>query len=174
MEPANLEELFPIAYQELKRLAYSQLQGERPDHTLNPTGLVHEAYLNLARQAHQQFDSKGHFFSVASLAMRRVLVDYARKKISEKRGGGKINLTLTGRDIQQMTSFEDILHLNEALDQYSKLSKRGADIIQHWFFGGFKQEEIAAMMDISEATVRREWRVARAWLSQRLNESSQI
>lgn len=166
----NLENYFPEAYQELKRLAFSQLQGERSNHTLNATGLVHEVYLNLIRQNNGLFESKGHFFHVASLAMRRILVDYARKKKSEKRGGDQILLTLENQEISHMTTYEDILHLNESLSHYRELSERGAKIIEFWFFGGFKQIEIAEIMGISEATVRREWRVARAWLSARLKD----
>lgn len=166
----NLESYFPQAYQELKRLAFSQLNSERSNHTLNATGLVHEVYLNLIRQNNDLFESKGHFFHVASLAMRRILVDHARKKKSEKRGGDQIILTLENQEISQMTTYEDILHLNESLSHYKKLSERGAKIIEFWFFGGFKQIEIAEIMEISEATVRREWRVARAWLSVRLKD----
>ncbi|MEO0472256.1 MAG: ECF-type sigma factor, partial [Bacteroidota bacterium] len=141
-------------------------------HTLNATSLVHEVYLKLARQDKQGFDSKGHFFHVACLAMRRILVSYARKKQSEKRGGDKIFLTLDNQNLQHETSYENILHLHETLTQYSQLSERGAKIIEFWFFGGFKQEEIAGILDISETTVRREWRLARSWLSLHLNEQT--
>lgn len=166
----NLESYFPKAYKELKRLAFSQLKSERDNHTLNATGLVHEVYLKLAQQERQLFDSKGHFFHVACLAMRRILVSYARKKHSEKRGGDKIILTLENQEVQHQTSYEDIIHLNDTLSKYSKLSERGAKIIEFWFFGGFKQAEIAEIMNISEKTIRREWRLARTWLSIQLKE----
>lgn len=169
-EELHLENYFPQAYQELKRLAFSQLKSERSNHTLNATGLVHEVYLKLARQKKQLFESKGHFFHVASLAMRRILVSYARQKQSEKRGGDQIILTLENQEVSHMTTYEDILHLNDTLTQYKNLSERGAKIIEFWFFGGFKQEEIAKILDISETTVRREWRLARTWLSVQLKE----
>lgn len=169
-QSANLQEYFPLAYQELKRLAMAKLRAERVGHTLNPTGLVHEAYLNLIRQQNQQFESQRHFFYVASLAMRRVLVDYARKKQSEKRGGDWIRLTLENQEIGPRTSYEDLLQVHESLSTYSERSERGAKIIELWFFGGFTQEEIAAILEISESTVRREWRLARAWLSWQLSD----
>lgn len=168
----HLETYFPQAYQELKRLAFSQLQSERPNHTLNATGLVHELYLKLSRQQKQEFETKGHFFYVASLAMRRILVSYARQKRSEKRGGDQIMLTLENQEVSHLTSYEDILHLNDALDQYKTLSERGAKIIEFWFFGGFKQEEIANILEVSETTIRREWRLARSWLSIHLKEQA--
>lgn len=166
----SLETYFPQAYQELKRLAYSQLQSERDNHTLNATSLVHEVYLKLAKQDKQLFDSKGHFFHVAALSMRRILVSYARMKKSEKRGGDKVMLTLENNDLSQATTYDDILNLNEVLSKYKELSERGAKIVEFWFFGGFKQQEIAKILDISEATVRREWRLARTWLSMQLKE----
>lgn len=169
-EALYLENYFPQAYKELKRLAYTQLKSEKGNHTLNATGLVHELYLKLAKQERQMFDSKGHFFYVASLAMRRILVSYARKKQSEKRGGNQIVLTLENQEVQHTTTYEDILHLNDTLAKYKELSERGAKIIEFWFFCGFKQIEIAEIMDISEATVRREWRLARTWLSIELKE----
>lgn len=164
----DLETYFPQAYQELKRMAFAQLRSEREGHTLNATGLVHEVYLKLARQEQQQFTSKGHFFHVAALAMRRILVSHARTKRSEKRGGDRLRLTLENQEVAHLTTYEDILHLNDALTRYQDLSKRGAQIIEFWFFGGFKQVEIAQIMEISEATVRREWRLARSWLSAQL------
>ncbi|MEO0900262.1 MAG: ECF-type sigma factor [Bacteroidota bacterium] len=166
----HLETYFPKAYQELKRLAFYQLRSERSDHTLNATALVHEVFIKLAKQDQQKFQSKGHFFSIASRSMRRILVSYARQKKSEKRGGDKVVLTLENQEVSHMTTYEDILHLNETLDQYKTLSERGAKIIEFWFFGGFKQEEIAQIMDISESTVRREWRLARTWLSTQLKD----
>ena len=169
-ESLNLESWFPQAYQELKRLAFSQLKSERKNHTLNATALVHEVYLKMAKQEKKMFDSEGHFFYVASLAMRRILVSYARKKQSEKRGGDKVILTLENQEIKHMTTYEDIIHLNDTLEKYKELSERGAKIIEFWFFGGFKQLEIAQIMNISEATVKREWRLARTWLSIQLKE----
>lgn len=166
----DLETYFPQAYQELKRMAFAQLRSEREGHTLNATGLVHEVYLKLARQEQQQFESKGHFFHVAALAMRRILVSYARQKKSEKRGGDQVRLTLENQEVAHLTTYEDILHLNDALTRYHSLSERGAKIIEFWFFGGFKQAEIAQILEISEVTVRREWRLARNWLSIQLKD----
>lgn len=166
----DLEAYFPQAYQDLKRMALAQLRSERAGHTLNATGLVHEVYLKLARQAQQHFESKEHFFHVAALAMRRILVSHARGKQSEKRGGDWVRLTLENQKVLHLTTYEDILHLNDALTRYQALSERGAKIIEFWFFGGFKQVEIAQIMEISEATVRREWRLARNWLSIQLKD----
>ncbi len=169
-----LETYFPTTYQELKRLALSQLRGERENHTFCATDLVHEVYLNLASQDKQAFESKGHFFHVACLAMRRILISYARKKQSQKRGGDQILITLEADQVSHVTRFDDLLGLDEALDDFQRIQPRAASIIECWFFGGFKQEEIAEILGISEATVRREWRFARAWLSSRLNDTNSL
>ena len=169
-EALNLETYFPQAYEDLKRLAFSQLKSERKNHTLNATGLVHEVYIKLARQDQQKFESSGHFFSLASLAMRRILISYARQKKSEKRGGDQIILTLENQEVNHMTTYEDILHLNDILTKYQQFSERGAKIVEFWFFGGFKQIEIAEILGVSEVTVRREWRLARTWLSTQLKD----
>lgn len=166
----NLGKDFPLVYEELKALAHQKLRYESSDLTLNTTDLVHEAYMKMASQDKKSFENRNHFFAMASTAMRRILINYARQKKAQKRGGDLLRITMAEDQVVSKGSVDDILHLDEAMNRYQKLSERGVQIIEYWFFSGFKQDEIASMMDISLATVKREWSAARLWLSRELNQ----
>lgn len=162
--------LLRAVYDELRRLARAQRRAERPDHTLNTTGLVHEAYLKLLGPAHRTYDHRAHFFAAASRAMRQVLVDYARARRRDKRGGGQAPLALDAlpepADPDALTDARaaEILDLDAALDRLARLDPRQARVVECRYFGGLSVEETAEALGVSEPTVKREWRSARAWL----------
>jgi RNA polymerase sigma factor (TIGR02999 family) len=163
----GIDELIPLVYDELRALAAKRLARERADHTLRPTALVHEAYARLA-EGKMQFVDRAHFFALAARTMRRVLVDHARGKQREKRGGGAARVTLTeGVASSDPMSF-DVLALDEALTVLAEVDKRKADVVELHYFGGLTYTDIAASVGISEATVDRDLRLARAWLAERL------
>lgn len=161
--------LFPLLYDELHRMAQQQLRGERPDHTFSPTSLVHEAYLKLIDQTRTNWTNRAHFFGIASLAMRRILINHARKQNALKRGGGAEVITLSDGDVGREARTAELLDLDEALDRLERLSERASKVVVMRFFGGLRQEEIAAALDVSVPTVQRDWQTARAWLSRELN-----
>jgi RNA polymerase sigma factor (TIGR02999 family) len=167
-----LSELIPVVYDELHRLAAFHLQRERPEHTLQTTALVHEAYVRLVDQKEVQWKNRGHFFAVAAQAMRRVLVDYARRHQALKRGSSLPKISL---DEAIAISHEDMHHvllLDELLTRLSTIDPAESRIVELRFFGGLTVEETAEAMGISAATVKREWSVARAWLLREINERS--
>jgi RNA polymerase sigma factor (TIGR02999 family) len=168
---AALEQLLPLVYDELRRIAARQLRGERSNHTLQPTELVHEAFLRLVRQ-NVSWQNRAHFFGVASEIMRRLLVDHARKKQAEKRGAGAETIVLDervewpgGRDL-------DLVALDDCLNALGELDPQQAKVVELRFFGGLSIEEAAAVLGVSDSTVKREWRVARAWLLRELQRSA--
>lgn len=161
------ERLVPFVYAELRRLARSQLRRERDDHSLQPTALVHEAYLRLAR-ANVDWQDRTHFLRVASRAMRQVLVEHARAKRASKRGGHERFVTLTGPIAAPDEHPVDVLVLDQALDRLRALDVREADIVELCYFGGLTYPEISDALGISEATVHRALRHARAWLRSEL------
>jgi len=168
------DQLFPLVYDELRTLARSKLRRERADHTLAATALVHEAYLQLVDQDSVEWQSRAHFFAVAARAMRRILMNHARAKRATKRGGGASQVPLDeavalAPDLFTEEEEDDLLALDEALDRLSELSPEGADVLQYRFFGGLTHNEIAEVMGVSEATVRRRWRAAKTWLRQQLD-----
>jgi len=159
-------DLFPLLYAELRRLAQSYLSGENPGHTLQGTALVHEAYLRLLGQSQVDWESRGHFFAVAAKAMRRILVDHARKQQTKKRNPGiKLHLdefAVLGPDCAIYDQ------LDEALERLATLDKRRAQVVELRYFGGMSGEEIAQYLAISTATVQRDWLIARSWLYREL------
>lgn len=162
------DRLLPLVYDELRRLAMREMAQESPGHTLEPTAVVHEAYLKLVGQDRAAWTGRAHFFAVAAQAIRRILVDHARRRSSAKRGGGRIKLAL---DEQLVAAFEhsvDIVALDEALAELAHSHLRHAQIVESRFFGGLTVKEIAELLGISTATVEREWRYARAVLYRRL------
>ena len=165
-----VDQLLPHVYDELQVMARRQLRGERNDHTLNTTALVHEAYLKLADQEQATWQNRAHFFGIAALAMRRILINYAHKRRADKRGGGAVVATLVEGEVAKEARAEELIALDEALDRLAQLSERQAKIVELWFFGGLTQEEIAEVMEISVPTIRRDWRLARAWLSRELGD----
>jgi RNA polymerase sigma factor (TIGR02999 family) len=166
-----LRELVPLVYAELRRLAHYYLQGENPGHTLESTALVHEAYLRLADRMPLQVQNRAHFFAVASHLMRQILVDYARRRRRAKRGGG-CKLTLDEAAFLPGGRSVDLVALNRALDELSRLDGQQVQIVELRFFGGLSIPETARMLGISPATVKRHWTSARIWLHRELSRTS--
>lgn len=163
-----LEELTPMVYNELKRVARRQMMKERSDHTLESTALVHEAYLRLVDQKQTKWQSRAHFFAVASEMARRILVDYAKARNAKKRGGPKVSLEESPEPFINQDS--DIIAVNDALDELAKLDPRQARIVELRYFGGLTIEETAEVIGVSTPTVKRDWLVARAFLQRSLSE----
>jgi RNA polymerase sigma factor (TIGR02999 family) len=166
-----LRELVPLVYAELRRLAHYYLQGENPGHTLESTALVHEAYLRLADRMPLQVQNRAHFFAVASHLMRQILVDYARRRRRAKRGGG-CKLTLDEAAFLPGSRNVDLVALNSALNELSRLDGQQVQIVELRFFGGLSIGETARMLGISPATVKRHWTSARIWLHRELSRTS--
>lgn len=164
-----LHTLLPLVYDELRRIAHNRLYGERHDHTLNTTALVHEAYLKLADLNRLSWQNRAHFYAIASQCMRNVLVDYAVKRNAQKRGGGQEMQSLEGIEVGEDSSVEELLTINEALKRLEALDPRQARIVECRFFGGMSIEDTAQALGISHATVSRDWTIARAWLSRELD-----
>lgn len=159
-----VEQLLPLVYEELRVLAASQLAGERPGHTLQPTALVHEAWIRLSEKSHPRWSDHKHFYRAAAVVMRCILVDYARARRRQKRGGGAQTLPLD----EQLALFEeralDLIALDEALRKLEAVAPRQTDIIELRFFAGLTNKEAAQTLGISERTAQADWRLARAWL----------
>jgi len=159
------EPLFSRIYGELRRLAAHHMARERAGHTLGATALVHEAYLKLIGQQRVDWRSRAHFMAVAALAMRRILINHARDKIADKRGSGQVVATFDEELLGQQLRARDLVSLDDALQELATLSPRQNEVVTYRFFVGLSYEEIAEVMGVSEPTVRRDWRFARAWLS---------
>lgn len=163
-EPAALERLLPLVYDELRRLAAVKLSQEPKGQTLQATALVHEAYLRLVGGADPRFETRGHFFSAAAEAMRRILIDRARRKGRQKRGGGARRLELNELDLASPPPEEDLLALDEALSRLEAEDRVKAELVKLRFFAGLTDEQAAFALGISRATAARYWSFARAWL----------
>lgn len=163
-----VDALMPLVYEELRGMAHRQMRRERADHTLNTTALVHEAYLNLIRNEELNWQNRAHFFSMAAVAMRRILIDYARRRLAEKRGGGQALVTFDDAHGVREARAEELIDLEEALHRLEAFDPRQAQVVTYKFFGGLKHEEIAAVLGVSVPTVRRDWRLARLWLSRQM------
>lgn len=164
-EEGASERLLALVYDQLRRIAQRRMNAERAGHTLDATGLVHEAYLKLVQQDQVDWKNRAHFYSVAAMAMRRVLINYAEARRAEKRGGGAVLATFDEQALGGEMDAERILELDDALRRLSAMSARQAKVVEYQFFGGLTHEEIAEVLEVSVPTVRRDWRVARAWLS---------
>ncbi len=165
---AQLGEVAPLVYEELRRLAHRYMSGERGDHTLQATALVNEAYLRLADQTNTQWQDRTHFFAVAARMMRHILVDYARSRGRGKRGAGAVRITLTDDAVVTESQAEQLVDLNDALERLSKLDQRASQVVELKYFGGMSYDEIASVLGISAITVRRDWEFAKAWLHKEL------
>ncbi|WP_457652999.1 sigma-70 family RNA polymerase sigma factor [Rhodocaloribacter sp.] len=165
-----VDQLIPLVYDELRRLAHYQLQRDRSDHTLDTTALVHEAYLNLVGQQ-AEWQSRAHFFAIASRVMRRILIWYARKRSAAKRGGNRPNLSLDQVVILSEDRLEELLSLDQALTRLQDMDARLCRIVEYRYFGGLTVEETAEVMNLSPATIKRDWKTAKAWLRRELNEA---
>jgi RNA polymerase sigma factor (TIGR02999 family) len=164
-----MEEMFPLVYDELRRIAARAMRGERPDHTLCTTALVNEAWLELSKLTRIQWKNRSQFLAIAAQAMRRVLIDYAVARRRLKRGGGQLIEPL-GTDAVAVVveQADDMLALDEALQRLAAMNERHARIVECRFFGGMSVEETAEALGISPATVKRDWTLARAWLNREL------
>lgn len=169
---STVDKLFPLVYEELRMIARRQMRSERPDHTLHTTDLVHEAYINLVKQDSTDWKNRSHFFGIASLAMRRILINYANQRLTQKRGSGAQRVNLD--DFTPMTELraQRLLDLDEALLNLEKLNERQAKVVTLKFFGGLKHEEIAEALGLSVPSIRRDWRFAKAWLANELDEDT--
>ncbi len=165
-----MDQLIPLVYDELRGLAAARLRGERQDHTLQPTALVHEAYARLV-QADVGYENRTHFFAVAAQMMRRILVDHARRLRSAKRGGGAVAITLNDDVAGTAGPAPDVLALDEALTSLAEREPRKAQVVELHFFGGLTYAETASALGISEATVDRDLRMAKAWLAAEMAET---
>jgi RNA polymerase sigma factor (TIGR02999 family) len=166
-DQAAMERLAPLVYDELRRRARHYLRGERPNHTLQPTALVHEVYLRMVKLDHVDWHDRAHFFAVAAQNMRRVLVDSARARRYQKRGGGAINVTFD-EALAVSDRSPDLVALDDALDVLAAQDERKARVVELRFFGGLTNEEIAEALGISTDTVTRDWQMAKLWLRREL------
>jgi RNA polymerase sigma-70 factor, ECF subfamily len=164
-------QLIPLVYDELRRLARSYMCRERTDHTLQPTALVHEAYLKLVEQRSVDWQGRSHFFAIAAQMMRRILVDHARTHLRDKRGGGAIPAPFEEALVFAPEQSTDLVKLDESLERLAKLDPRQSKVVELRFFGGLTVEETAETLGISAKTVKREWSMAKAWLHGEMKES---
>ena len=171
-DDAALAELTPLVYEELRRLAHRQMGGERPDHTLQTTALVNEAYLRLADQTNPRWQNRAHFFAVAARTMRQILVSYAKSSRAQKRGGGAFKMELDETAIVSPEQSKEIIDLHEALERLAALDSRKAQVVELKYFGGLNYDEMAEVLKISRVTVRRDWEFAKVWLYTELHNAS--
>jgi RNA polymerase sigma-70 factor, ECF subfamily len=169
----SLDSLLPIVYQELRRLAASYLRRERPGQTLQPTALVHEAYMRLMKDRPDRWQNRAHFCAIAAHSMRQVLIERARARGAIKRGGGGPRITLDDALVAGGERSIDLLALDQALERLAAMDPEQARLVELRFFGGLTVEETAEALDMSPATVKRHWTVARAWLARELEGSPQ-
>ncbi len=161
-------DLMPLVYEELRTLAGRWFRHQPPSHTLQPTALVHEAFLRMVDRTGTDWKDRAHFCAVCAVAMRGILADHARRRRAAKRGGDWKRVTLTGTPAESGVDAIDALALDEALGRLAERSERQARLVEYRFFGGLSVEEAAAMLDVSAPTAERDWRMARAWLSAEL------
>jgi RNA polymerase sigma factor (TIGR02999 family) len=168
-DPHAADQLLPLVYDELRQLAAQKLAREQPGQTLQPTALVHEAYLRLVGDGEPHWDSRGHFFAAAAEAMRRILVDQARRRTAQKRGGAARRLAWDDQFAVADTQDEDLLALHEALGELEQHDPQGAGLVKLRFFSGLGHQEAAEVLGISRRVADRIWAVAKAWLYRRLH-----
>jgi len=170
-DPDAMDKLIPMVYSEMRAIAHGRMQGERDSHTLHTTALVHEAYLKLVDLDRIQYRDRAHFFAVAARAMRYILVNYARRRDAQKRGGGRYRVTLEDAHLMTRQQALDVLALEDALEHLQSFSERPFRVVECRFFAGLTIAETAVALDISPATVKRDWNLARAWLNRELRVS---
>ena len=163
-----LERLMPMVYDELRRMARGYMRHQPPNHTFQTTELIHEAYLKLAKNGKHDFQNRAHFFGVAAKAMRHILVDYARSKQSDKRGGGRDRISLADDTAISVNRTDQLVALDEALTNLESLDERKCRVVELRYFGGLTNEEMAEVLNVSTETVKRDWRFARNWLLREL------
>jgi RNA polymerase sigma factor (TIGR02999 family) len=169
---AALDELYPLVYDELHRLARRYMSRERKGHTLQTTALINEAYVRLVDQRNVQWANRSHFFAISAQIMRRILIDHARRHAYAKRGGGARQVSLDETATMAQGDFSEFIRLDEALKSLAELDPRRSQVVELRYFGGLNNEEIAGVLKISENTVIRDWNMARAWLHRQLAGSA--
>jgi RNA polymerase sigma-70 factor (ECF subfamily) len=169
---AAIDALLPLIYDELRSLAANYLRRERPDHTLQPTALVHEAYMRLVNQTRVNWQNRAHFFGVAAQMMRRILVDHARAHKAGKRGADFQKLSLDENIDKAVERSAELIALDDALQELAEIDEQKSRIIELRYFGGLSEEETAEVLGVAPVTVKRHWRMAKAWLYGRLRENS--
>jgi RNA polymerase sigma factor (TIGR02999 family) len=169
-DEAALQQLVPIVHEELRRLARRQMAGERPGHTLQPTALVNEAYLRLVNLKQMQWQNRAHFFAMAARLMRRILVDFARSRGYQKRGGGVKQVSFTQALEVAEGQPTDVVALNDALEALADVDERKSLVVELRFFGGLSLEETADVLNVSRETVKRDWKFAKMWLLRHLRK----
>jgi RNA polymerase sigma-70 factor (ECF subfamily) len=168
---AALDKLYPLVYDELRRMAHRFMRRERKGHTLQTTALINEAYLRLVEQKNVHWANRSHFFGISAQIMRRILVDHARQYAYLKRGGGVQQVSLDEAALVTKDRARELLLLNDALDNLAKLDPRRSQVVELRYFGGLSNDEIAELLKISANTVTRDWNMARAWIYQQLTET---
>ena len=163
--PKSAEELLPLVYEELRRLAAARMANEQPGHTLQPTALVHEAWLRLGGEAQPAWENRAHFFGAASEAMRRILIERARRRLAAKRGGGQAQLDVDQVEIPSPADDEQVLAVNEALEKFTRVDPRKAELVKLRYFVGMSFEEAASALGVAVPTAKQWWAYARAWLT---------
>lgn len=170
-DESALDDLVPLVYDNLRKMAHYRLLGERSDHTFNTTDLVHEAYLKLVQFNRIDWKNRAHFFGIASQIMRNILVDYAVKKKAEKRGGERQRVTLGKQNLATEVNLHNIISIHQALEQLAEIDERQARVVECRYFGGLTLKETAQVLDVSTATVSRDWRMAKAWLNREITKT---
>jgi RNA polymerase sigma factor (TIGR02999 family) len=174
-ESGPADEVFQLLYEELRKRAHGSLRHEHPGHTLQTSALINETYIKLREQRNIQWESRAHFFAICATLMRRILVDYAKSKHRAKRGGYAPHLTIEGLALADWYKTDvDVIALDDALNRLAELDPPQARIVELRFFSGFTIEETASVLGLSDSTVKREWRVAKAWLRHELEEQMQL
>ena len=169
-DEAALQKLVPIVHEELRRLAQRQMAGERPGHTLQPTALVNEAYLRLVNLKQMQWQDRAHFFAMGARLMRRILVDFARSRGYQKRGGGVKRVSFTEAFAVAEGPATDVVALNDALEALADVDERKSRVVELRFFGGLSVEETAEVLNVSRETIKRDWTFAKMWLLRHLRK----
>ena len=169
--PDSASQLIPLVYDELHRLAHRHMRQERPDHTLQATALVHEAYVRLVNQPQRTWQNRAHFIAVAAQVMRRILVDYARARRTTKRGSAPQRVPLEEPLLFTEEQSDDLVSLDEALHRLAQFDERQSRVVELRFFGGLTTDETAEVLGISSKTVKRDWAVARAWLHREVRKA---
>jgi RNA polymerase sigma-70 factor, ECF subfamily len=165
---AARDRLLPFVYRELRKRAAAYLRRERRDHTLQPTALVHEAYLKLFADDPVAWQNRAHFFGIAARVMRQILIDHARAHQAGKRGGSAVRIAIDDQVATSQPADADVLAIHEVLDELARVDARQAQIVELRYFGGMSEQEVASALSLSRATVTREWQTARAWMYRRL------